>query len=480
MGDVSKQPGAGAPRRVTAILCVSALIVILGTANHAWAGKKDIPSGVFDSLNRGGVLRTITADGQSLDFKNSLFFKSLGTNGRSCASCHVPESGWTITPDELRRRFQETQGLDPIFRTVDGSNSPHANVSSVAARRAAFSMLLNRAVLRVGLPIPLDAEFELVKVDDPYGFASADELSLFRRPLPATNLRFLTAVMWDGRESYGPLGTTPIMAGATPQENAEVLFNDLMDQANNATMGHAQGAALSSDQQAAIAQFELNLVTAQQIGRWVGALDGAGAQGGPVDLVNQPFYVTINDVLGADVLNGKFDPDSMPLFDAWKDSRNPRRAAIARGAALFGTQRIPVTGVAGLNDELGEPTIMASCTSCHDAPNVGGHSVALPVDLGITDATRRAREMPLYTLRNKLTGQTRQTTDPGRALLSGKWKDIGKFKGPVLRGLIARPPYFHDGSAATLDDVVDFYDMRFNIGFTKAEKSDLVAFLSAL
>jgi hypothetical protein len=236
MGDVSKQPGAGAPRRVTAILCVSALIVILGTANHAWAGKKDIPSGVFDSLNRGGVLRTITADGQSLDFKNSLFFKSLGTNGRSCASCHVPESGWTITPDELRRRFQETQGLDPIFRTVDGSNSPHANVSSVAARRAAFSMLLSRAVLRVGLPIPLDAEFELVKVDDPYGFASADELSLFRRPLPATNLRFLTAVMWDGRESYGPLGTTPIMAGATPQENAEVLFNDLMDQANNATM----------------------------------------------------------------------------------------------------------------------------------------------------------------------------------------------------------------------------------------------------
>ena len=88
--------------------------------------------------------------------------------------------------------------------------------------------------------------------------------------------------------------------------------------------------------------------------------------------------------------------------------------------------------------------------------------------------------MPLYTLRNKVTGAIVQTTDPGKALLSGKWADIGKFKGPILRGLSARAPYFHNGFAASLGDVVDFYNTRFNAGFTGSEKADLVAFLKTL
>ena len=72
------------------------------------------------------------------------------------------------------------------------------------------------------------------------------------------------------------------------------------------------------------------------------------------------------------------------------------------------------------------------------------------------------------------------TTDPGRALITGKWKDIGRFKGPVLRALAARAPYFHNGSARDLAAVVDFYEARFAIGFTDPEKSDLIAFLRAL
>jgi cytochrome c peroxidase len=88
--------------------------------------------------------------------------------------------------------------------------------------------------------------------------------------------------------------------------------------------------------------------------------------------------------------------------------------------------------------------------------------------------------MPLYTLRRNSTGETVQTTDPGRAMITGKWADIGKFKGPVLRGLAARAPYFHNGSAATLEDAVNFYDKRFSIGLTRREKADLAAFLRSL
>ena len=53
-----------------------------------------------------------------------------------------------------------------------------------------------------------------------------------------------------------------------------------------------------------------------------------------------------------------------------------------------------------------------------------------------------------------------KVTDPGRALITGKRADIGKPKGPILRGLAARAPYFHNGSAATLRDVVEFYERR--------------------
>jgi cytochrome c peroxidase len=65
-------------------------------------------------------------------------------------------------------------------------------------------------------------------------------------------------------------------------------------------------------------------------------------------------------------------------------------------------------------------------------------------------------------------------------LLTGRWADIGKFKGAVLRGLAARPPYFHNGFAAGLVEVVEFYETRFSIGLTEQEKADLVAFLEAL
>lgn len=113
-------------------------------------------------------------------------------------------------------------------------------------------------------------------------------------------------------------------------------------------------------------------------------------------------------------------------------------------------------------------------------PNIGHHSVPAPLNVGIADAARRLPDMPLITLMNTTTGETVQTIDPGRALVTGKWSDIGKFKGPILRALAARAPYFHDGSATTLLDVVNFYDTRFELHLTAQQKSDLVAFLETL
>jgi cytochrome c peroxidase len=172
------------------------------------------------------------------------------------------------------------------------------------------------------------------------------------------------------------------------------------------------------------------------------------------------------------------------LFRGWMTSASPHRQAIARGEAIFNTRTFVIDNVPGLNgrpeDPLRRPLLTGTCTVCHDTPNAGNHSVPMALNIGIADATRRTADLPLYTLRRRATGETVQTTDPGRAMVTGKWNDVGKFKGPVLRALAARPPYFHDGSAATLADVITFYDTRFQARFTEQEKADLLAFLKAL
>lgn len=433
-------------------------IQIASAAGPLIADMKEYP-------NASGSSRSFSPFG-ALDTR-SPFFQSLGANGRSCVSCHQPGEGWTITPAGVQQRFEATAGLDPIFRLNDGAVSPVADVSTVGARRQAYSMLLSKGLIRVGIGIPASAEFELVTADDPYHYASSRELSLFRRPLPSCNLRFLSAVMWDGRES---------VPDASLQSN-------LIQQALDATQGHAQLVGnLTAQQLNDIVDFEMGVTAAQTMDDNAGGLDTQGARGGPLRLFQEEFYIGINDPLGGNPTGAQFNPVSMTMFDSWANVRgnnrqNAGRAAVVRGQQIFNTKPITITGVAGLNDNLNAPAIVATCTICHDTPNVGNHSVSAPLNIGIADASRRAADMPLYTLRNKVTGQTTQTTDPGRALISGKWRDIGKFKGPVLRGLAARPPYFHDGSAATLEDVVSFYDTRFSIGLSEQEKADLVAFL---
>ncbi len=443
--------------------------------------------------NDSGVATTISTNG-FIDTRNP-FFRPLGSNERSCFSCHQPQDGWSITPKTLRERFEQTRGTDPVFRLVDGANSPTADVSTLRAREKAYSMLLTKGLIRVGLPVPATAQFELVAVDDPYGFASASELSLFRRPLASTNLRFLSTVMWDGRETLRDATSTICMFGTLTC--FAPLGVDLATQSNDAVMGHAQGTTpLTAAQRQAIVDFELGLFTAQIRDDGAGRLTVHGAKGGPTNLQGVPSYFGINDTLVGDYrTNASFSPEVMTLYRGWQsyiqDARRPEaedrdrgvavaRRAIARGEALFNGKAIAITGVKGLNDDLNVAVIPGTCTTCHNTPNAGNHSVPLPLDIGLADASRRTPDLPLYTLRNKTTGATVQTSDPGRALITGRWQDIGRFKGPTLRALAPRAPYFHNGSAKDLHEVVKFYDDRFKIGLTDQERDDLVAFLKAL
>jgi cytochrome c peroxidase len=286
---------------------------------------------------------------------------------------------------------------------------------------------------------------------------------------------------------------------------------DLSDQATSAVLTHAQGVAPTTAQLNEIVQFELGLSTAQIHDDDAGSLHAHRATGGPEALYEQSYYPGANDALGGDPTGEKFNSSAFSLYSAWEnadghgyaDDRAKARAEIAAGEKLFNTQPAIITGVRGLNDNpaLGSPaSITGTCTTCHDSPNVGNHSVALPLDIATSRQTEyetnsaivaglrelSAPDLPIYEIRGcpdpQNPGKTVNyyTSDPGKGLISGLCADVNRGKGPILRGLAARAPYFHNGAAENLEELVNFYNQRFQMNFTDKQKRELIAFLNSL
>jgi alpha-tubulin suppressor-like RCC1 family protein/cytochrome c peroxidase len=423
-----------------------------------------------------GQLETVSSTGGIPH--TGAFFQSLGTNGRTCATCHILAQGFSFTPAQAAAVMNATQGLDPLFAPVDGTNSPNADRSTFEARQAASSMLLQFGDIRVGLGMPAQAEFTLTAINDPYGFATSSQLSLFRRPLPATNLPFETTIMWDGRETIQPMTT-----GNTVAQNQAALVANLTQQALDATTGHAQATVPPTAAQLAdIVSFELGQYSAQGTDTAASRVTDQGAAGGAVALSTQPFFVGDN----SDGNPRTFTNVAMTLFAPWSnltglDSITLARQSIARGEDIFNNRTFNISGVNGINDVKGQDPFVGTCTQCHEVPNIAGHANKASFSTNIGEmAAAQFTGFPTYTFTNKTTGQTMTLTDPGQGLITGRWSDLGRFKAPVLRGLAARAPYFHNGAATTLLDVVQIYNTRFTIGLSPQDETDLVNFLNAL
>jgi hypothetical protein len=223
----------------------------------------------------------------------------------------------------------------------------------------------------------------------------------------------------------------------------------LVNQATRNVTGGQQGPPAPPEVIADIVAFEESLFTAQLIVPGAGRLDSDGARGGPEALS------TMSKVAG------RFD-----LFDAWANHGNPKRAQIARGQELFNN-----TNAGG-----------RSCNGCHNSANNGTNINHTLFDIRTASEEARTPDLPLYTFRHRTDPDVlpRKLTDAGRGQVTGAWADLGKFKTPTLRALAARAPYFHNGIAATLEDVVRHYENHFGFVFTDEERADLVAFLNAL
>jgi hypothetical protein len=300
--------------------------------------------------------------------------------------------------------------------------------------------------------------------------------------------------MWDTRETISPLNTAVTFSAN--------LGSDLSAQAVEAVATHEQGSATpTSAQLAQLVAFEEGLYTAQATDNQAGSLSGGGVTGGAAVLAAQSYYPGINDAFGQDPRGVPFNPNVFTLFQAWNNSTNPQQASIARGENIFNTAPLSVTNVRGLNDNatIGSPAVIhGSCSTCHDTPNVGNHSLPLPMDTGTSRLAASetvpaiiaglqqltAPDLPVF----QITGCTEVngnsvvyvTTDPGTGLFTGLCADVNRVKVPTLRGLSARAPYFHNGSASNLGELVNFYNARFQMNLSPPQLTDLENFLNAL
>jgi hypothetical protein len=400
-----------------------------------WTEDYDNAEGMVGIVNQNGAVRV---DGHP-------FFEALGKNGRACITCHQPSNAMSVSADAIRQRWRETDGKDAIFAAVDGSNCPGLPQASAASH----SLLLDRGLFRIALPWPpkdVQPDFTLEVVHDPtgcntstqYGLKSAQPtVSVFRRPRMAGNLAFTTGdgtgapkhilLMTDGREA------------------------SLLDQALNAVKGHEEGAAPSREKLLEIVRFERQIFTAQSANIRAGLLTETG---GPVMLGPQNLALgrAVSPVAtGLISLTGWTDPPGPTIGDIQKEFRE----SVARGSALFAKQ---------------------DCARCHSEK-----SAATPMEIGTVNRASRkdTGALPLFKVTCN-SGQVIYSEDPGRALITGHCENTGAIVMQQLRGLAARAPYFSNGSAATLREVIEFYDKRFGIHYSTREKQDLENFLKVL
>ena len=355
------------------------------------SGQDDLLAWDGEYSNRTGQLRVSNVNG-AVRTSHHPFFEALGKNGRACVTCHQPANAMSVSVEALRERWEETNGKDPVFAAIDGSNCP----SLSQGERASHSLLLDRGLFRIALPWPpkdVKPDFRVEVIRDPTGCNQGHgEISVYRRPRMTANLTDLVP---------GPQGAVFMADGREPT---------LRDQAVTAALIHEEAIEPpSAEQLRRILEFETQVYASQY----------------------------------SDIRGGLIAEGNAPARGVQQEFRT----SVARGHAVFASR----------------------CASCHEPGSTRWRRIA----------TAPTPELPMFRITCD-SGAVVETQDPGRGLISGKCADVGAIVVPQFRGLAARAPYFSNGSAGTLEQLVDSYETRLKIRFTSDEKQDLVNYLSSL
>ncbi len=354
--------------------------------------------------------------------------KNIGGNGRACSDCHVPSDSFQLSPAIARARYEaliakrahNKNADDPLFRPVDADDY---RVNGDDATD--FSNLVDNALVRITMPLPLN-----VKVVDPAtGLPSADtSVDLWRAVIPVLN------VAMTGPDNVLPIWP-PVAQNRVPISGQDpngpnrqggyqhdARFGTLQEQARSALFAHAQVTQepptnLLDD----LAAFQATLFSSPGAAR-----------------------------LASEILSGSAftdpEPELSPLEQGGKVVFN-RVCSVCHGSPSH-----PSTSTSDATIVRPVPRYHNILSAC-PRPATDGYSPC-------PDRINRNARTYQVTLANG-TVQTVTTSDPGRMLLTGQIADLGQMDVTQLHGISKTAPYFHNNSAATLEEVLDHYDAFF-------------------
>ncbi len=497
------------PRILRLLLLPAAGLALVAATQHRSAAPdrwwdpgdgRTFPA-VLDYPNEHGTLRTLLVGGP-IKTKGHAFFEPIGSNGRACLTCHQPADGMSLSAATAQERWDTTGGKDPLFAAYDGSNCP----TLPQGERASHSLLLERGLFRIQRPWPVrewngkpvTPDFRIDVVRDPNGCNSgpkygpeAGNVSVYRRPRPVSNFKYLLAVGFRFDPKQGIALPRDPDSGGQQSGNlmADNRAGNLRLQMEDAGGTHLEMIRkLSPRQIKQITDFEMRLYSAQQVSKIGGALDSGGASGGPAKLRDsQPGAL------------GSIGTPVWSEYAAW-EKISPEEAAkltpeqlkfrqsVARGARVFRDKTFLITDSSGINSPVGFGNpVRNSCVFCHNMSQMGNDVAPGQVDLGTTTLPYADPwpDLPLFRITcinrpHPFYGRVFYTYDPGFALTTGRCADAGKITLQSMRGLAGRAPYFSNGLAKDLRGIVDYYERRYNIGYTEQEKQDLVNLMSVL
>ena len=367
---------------------------------------------------------------------NDRTLHELGGNGRSCADCHVPSENFQLSPAIARARFEallakqaiNKNADDPLFRPVDADDFRERGDAA-----SDYSNLVENALVRVTMPLPPNVRLidpATCPTPDPIACQPTGETSvdLWRAVMPVNNVAITgpdnVLPIWPPAPRTPIMGIDPNGPNRQGGYQHDARFATLQEQARGALLAHAQ-------------------VTVEPP---AGMLDDLAA-----------FQRTLF---------------SSPRLEALAD-------AIASGAPSFPDPDPELTEL----EQRGKAVFNRSCATCHggvlhpsgSTPDFGlprpirmrYHNIETACPRRATDGfsacpPRLARNARLYRITLANGGyQFVTTSDPGRLLLTGQPADLGVMDVTQLRGISRTAPYFHNNSAATLEEVLDHYDAFF-------------------
>lgn len=417
-----------------------------------------------------------------------------GTNGRSCASCHILADHGILRPD----RVAALPPSDPLFNPID-ADDPTAGTPAYRH--------LARGLVRVTLPLP--ATMDVLDADGNVVTNAARTVEVWRGVPTIENVAATAPYQLDGRAT------------------------NLRDQAQAAISSHSQGPIVTPQALDAIARFERTTFSSPRA-EFVALLTAAGVDPEviPIPEKHMPLSAsarrgrnlferacaachgaattnTIADRTVHDSLFFQLRPDGTVIYDVANGVPTPRLAPHPHDeflnigfGLLSGYGQLGILPMANADVELPHYRFRFYRDATRTTPVVDLPPIPRDADGNRIDPSNPATQVDANGA--PIVGPSLApqwfSTDPGRALITGDPADFDAFDIPQLRGVAHTAPYFHDNSHATLHDVVDSYS-RFvlpflpSLGFplqyqepnspffdslSLAQKADLIAFLEVL